>query len=215
MIGQGFHVFQCYDADAANNGAVDKRFNRRREADAAGSLATTPGDYARLLAESEQTAAALLAEYEPGDQVAVWGINKVEYVLLQMGAALANIVLVTLNHRLGALGYLHLGDLDPSFAASGNAGMLDIVLALEWVRDNIESFGGDPRSVTIFGESGGGRKVTTLLGMPAARGLFHRAIIQSGPGIRMEPRDRAHESALQGGQIVHLPKFTLAATATI
>ncbi|HVR31007.1 MAG TPA: carboxylesterase family protein [Thermoanaerobaculia bacterium] len=107
-----------------------------------------------------------------------------------------DVVVVTINHRLGALGYLHLGDLlDQRYAASGNAGMLDIVQALAWVRDNVERFGGDPGRVTIFGESGGGRKVSTLLGMPDARGLFHRAIIQSGPGLHMEPRDRAHEMA--------------------
>jgi para-nitrobenzyl esterase len=108
-----------------------------------------------------------------------------------------DVVLITVNHRLGALGYLHLGDaLGERYAASGNAGMLDLVRALEWVRDNVAQFGGDPSVVTIFGESGGGRKVSTLLGMPAARGLFHRAIIQSGPGLHMEARDRAHEMAL-------------------
>ena len=108
-----------------------------------------------------------------------------------------DVVVVTINHRLGALGYLHLGDmLDERYAASGNAGMLDIVEALGWVRDNVERFGGDPGCVTIFGESGGGRKVSTLLGMPAAKGLFHRAILQSGPGLHMEPRDRAHEMTL-------------------
>jgi para-nitrobenzyl esterase len=90
-------------------------------------------------------------------------------------------VIVALNHRIGPLGYCHLADLGGErFAGSGNAGNLDLVLALEWVRDNVAGFGGDPGNVTIFGESGGGRKVTKLLTMPAARGLFHRAIIQSG-----------------------------------
>jgi para-nitrobenzyl esterase len=108
-----------------------------------------------------------------------------------------DVVVVTVNHRLGSLGYLHLGDLlGERYAASGNAGMLDLVRALEWVRDHVDRFGGDAGRVTIFGESGGGRKVSTLLGMPAAKGLFHRAIIQSGPGLHMEPRDRAHEMAL-------------------
>src|SRR5205807_2298201 len=74
---------------------------------------------------------------------------------------------------------------------SGNAGVLDLVAALCWVRDNIESFGGDPGNVTIFGESGGGSKVSVLLAMPAARGLFHRAIIQSGAAIRVLTRERA------------------------
>src|SRR5688572_246898 len=109
-----------------------------------------------------------------------------------------DVVLVTVNHRLGSLGYLHLGDLlGERYAASGNAGMLDLVQSLEWVRDHAAAFGGDSGNVTIFGESGGGRKVSTLLGMPRARGLFHRAIIQSGPGLRMEARDRAHEMALE------------------
>jgi para-nitrobenzyl esterase len=108
-----------------------------------------------------------------------------------------DVVVVTVNHRLGALGYLHLGDLDADrFTASGNAGMLDIVMALSWVRDNIARFGGDPGCVTVFGESGGGQKVATLMAMPAAKGLFHRAIVQSGPGLGMVPRDRAHELAL-------------------
>jgi para-nitrobenzyl esterase len=107
------------------------------------------------------------------------------------GAALTrrgDVVVITVNHRLGPLGYLHLGDLlpdDPTLAASGNAGMLDLVAVLEWVRDNARAFGGDPGNVTIFGESGGGAKVSTLLAMPAARGLFHRAIVQSGPGVRV------------------------------
>ncbi len=103
------------------------------------------------------------------------------------GAALArrgDVVVVTINHRLNVFGYLHLADLDPAFAGSGVAGLLDVVLALEWVRDNIAAFGGDPGNVTIFGESGGGAKVSTLLAMPAAAGLFHRAIVQSGPSLR-------------------------------
>ncbi|MEE9254659.1 MAG: carboxylesterase family protein, partial [Pseudomonadales bacterium] len=88
-------------------------------------------------------------------------------------------------------GYLHLADIGGErFAGSGVAGLLDAVLALEWVRDNIEAFGGDPANVTIFGESGGGAKVSTLLALPQAEGLFHRAVVQSGPGIRgVEPAD--------------------------
>lgn len=103
------------------------------------------------------------------------------------GSALAQRgnVVVTLNHRLNALGYLYLGALDPEFADSGNAGTLDIVAALRWVRDNIGAFGGDPDNVTIFGESGGGAKVSAMLAVPAAQGLFHKAIIQSGPGLKM------------------------------
>jgi para-nitrobenzyl esterase len=108
-----------------------------------------------------------------------------------------NVVLVTINHRLGAFGYLHLQDLSSQFASSGNAGMLDIVAALEWVRDNIANFGGDPGNVTIFGESGGGAKVSVLMAMPAARGLFHKAIIQSGPAVEMMSRDDGTATAKQ------------------
>ena len=96
-------------------------------------------------------------------------------------AALHGVVMVSPNHRLNVLGYAYLDELDPAFAGSSCAGMLDLVLALKWVRDNIEEFGGDPGNVTIFGQSGGGQKVSILMAMPAAQGLFHKAIIQSGP----------------------------------
>jgi para-nitrobenzyl esterase len=116
------------------------------------------------------------------------------------GANLArggDVVVVTINHRLNVFGFLHLEDVaGKSFAGSGNAGMLDIVQALAWVRDNIGQLGGDRANVTIFGESGGGRKVSALMGMPGAKGLFHRAIIQSGPGLHLQPRDRANELTL-------------------
>lgn len=106
-----------------------------------------------------------------------------------------DVVVVTINHRLNGLGFLHLGDLGgPEFGQSGNVGMLDIVAALEWVRDNIAAFGGDPGNVTVFGESGGGRKTAVLLAMPSAQGLFHRAIIQSGPELRAN--ERAYASGL-------------------
>ena len=100
-----------------------------------------------------------------------------------------DVVVVGINHRLNVLGYAYFAQLGGSdFAKSGNVGILDIVQALQWVRDNIDRFGGDPRNVLIFGESGGGSKVCTLLAMPCAKGLFHRAAIQSGPGIRsLEP----------------------------
>lgn len=109
-----------------------------------------------------------------------------------------DVVVVTLNHRLNAFGFLNLAEYGgEEFAASGNVGMLDLVLALEWVRDNISEFGGDPDSVTIFGQSGGGGKVSTLMGMPAANGLFHRAIIQSGSMLRIkEPEDTYRMAAL-------------------
>lgn len=112
------------------------------------------------------------------------------------GSALArrgDVVVVTLNHRLGALGFLYTGG--GANAPAANAGMLDIVAALQWVRDNIASFGGDPGNVTIFGESGGGMKVTILLAMPAAKGLFHKAISQSGALVRaMQPEQAAAQS---------------------
>ncbi len=99
------------------------------------------------------------------------------------GANLArkgDVVVVTLNHRLNVLGFLDLSEFGPEYAESGNAGLLDLVAALEWVRDNAEAFGGDPHNVTIFGQSGGGGKVSVLCATPAAKGLFHKAIVQSG-----------------------------------
>jgi para-nitrobenzyl esterase len=95
-------------------------------------------------------------------------------------AKAGNLVAVSINHRLNAFGYLYLGDSDERFASAGNVGQLDLIAALQWIRDNIAAFGGDPGNVTIFGESGGGAKVGTLIGMPGARGLYHKAIIQSG-----------------------------------
>lgn len=99
-------------------------------------------------------------------------------------------VLVSMNHRLNVFGFLDLsGAGGERYASSANAGMLDLVLALEWVRDNIARFGGDPASVTIFGQSGGGRKVSTLMGMPSARGLFHKAAVLSGSHLRQSTPD--------------------------
>ena len=99
------------------------------------------------------------------------------------------VVVVTLNHRLNVLGFLDLSAYGSKYALSGNVGMLDIVKALEWVRDNISSFGGDPSNVTIFGQSGGGGKVSTLMAMPSAKGLFSKAIVQSGSITRLlEPK---------------------------
>jgi para-nitrobenzyl esterase len=99
-------------------------------------------------------------------------------------SARRDVVFVSVNHRLGSLGYLDLSSVGgPEYAHSANAGMLDLVAALEWVRDNIEKFGGDPGNVTIAGESGGGMKVSFLCGMPPAKGLFHRAIVESGSAL--------------------------------
>ncbi len=97
-----------------------------------------------------------------------------------MKLAQKDVVVVSVNHRLNILGFLDLSAVSPKYKESGNVGMLDVVQALEWVRDNITRFGGDPSNVTIFGESGGGGKVGTLMCMPKARGLFHKAIIMSG-----------------------------------
>jgi para-nitrobenzyl esterase len=97
-----------------------------------------------------------------------------------------DVVVVSLNHRVGAVGFLDISTIGgEKYAASGNAGLLDIVAALEWVRDNIASFGGDPANVTIFGQSGGGGKVSALMAMPRASGLFHKAIVESGSMRRL------------------------------
>lgn len=107
-----------------------------------------------------------------------------------------DVVVVSLNHRLGVFGHLYLAELgDERYRDSGNVGMLDIVLALEWIRDNIAEFGGDPGNITIFGESGGGSKVNVLMAMPAAKGLFHRAISQSSGTRRLHTTDTATEYA--------------------
>ncbi len=106
-------------------------------------------------------------------------------------AAHEDVVVVTLNHRLGVFGHLAFPD-QPQFADSGNAGLLDIVLALEWLRDNIAAFGGDPGCVTLIGQSGGGAKVAALMAMPAARGLFHRAALHSiGSALTVAEPDEA------------------------
>jgi para-nitrobenzyl esterase len=103
-----------------------------------------------------------------------------------------DVVVVSVNQRLNIFGHLDLSEFGGTeFRHSGNAGTLDMIAALEWVRNNIAAFGGDPGNVTIFGESGGGGKVSTLLAMPRAAGLFHRAIIQSGAVIRLRTRERA------------------------
>lgn len=107
------------------------------------------------------------------------------------------VVVISVNHRLGPLGYLDVSSLEPQYAASGNVGMLDLVLALQWVRDNARRFGGDPDRVTIFGHSGGGAKVSVLMAMPSARGLFHRAIIMSGSYAAGITRETAGQT-LQG-----------------
>jgi para-nitrobenzyl esterase len=133
-----------------------------------------------------------------------------------------DVVIVSLNHRVGPLGFLNLTSYGEKYASSAHVGMLDIILALKWVRENIGNFGGDPNWVTIFGQSGGGGKVGTLMAMPAAQGLFHRAIVQSGSFLRaLEPGrseiltravlDELNLSPLQVDQLQSLPLKTLVA----
>ena len=110
-----------------------------------------------------------------------------------MCLAKKDVVVVSLNHRLNILGFLDLSACSEKYKYSGNVGMLDVVAALQWIRDNIRQFGGDPGNVTIFGESGGGGKVGTLLSMPSARGLFHKAIIMSGTILNVNTKKMSVE----------------------
>jgi para-nitrobenzyl esterase len=112
-------------------------------------------------------------------------------------ALLGDVVVVTVNHRLASFGYTHLGALGApeEFKLAGVCGVMDMVASLEWVRDNIAAFGGDPSRVMIFGQSGGGSKVSTLLATPAAKGLFHRAVVQSGSTLRLIADADAEKSA--------------------
>jgi para-nitrobenzyl esterase len=106
-----------------------------------------------------------------------------------------DVVVITINHRLNVMGFANFSEFNPDFVSSGQNGMLDIVHALKWVRTNIEQFGGDPDRVMIFGQSGGGRKCETLLAMPSAKGLFHRAGIESGIAIKVVDREKAFRNA--------------------
>jgi para-nitrobenzyl esterase len=110
-----------------------------------------------------------------------------------MCLAKKDVVVVSINHRLNILGFLDLSTCGKKYKYSGNVGMLDAVKALEWVRDNISKFGGDPTNVTIFGESGGGGKVGTLMCMPQAKGLFHKAIIMSGTILNVNTKAMTEE----------------------
>lgn len=116
------------------------------------------------------------------------------------GASLAksyDVVVVTHNHRLNLFGYIYLGDLlGEEYAASGAAGMLDIAAALAWIRENAETFGGDPNNIMIWGESGGGAKTCALVALPAAKGNFHKASIESGAALRMRTKEAATEATL-------------------
>ncbi|HEY2357617.1 MAG TPA: carboxylesterase family protein [Phenylobacterium sp.] len=123
-----------------------------------------------------------------------------------------DVVVVTVNHRLAAFGYSHLADLGapPEFANAGVCGVMDMVASLEWVRDNIERFGGDPRRVMIFGQSGGGSKTSTLLAVPSAKGLFHRAAVQSGSTLRQATRPEATAEAEKLLKALNLSKANIA-----
>jgi len=120
-----------------------------------------------------------------------------------------DVVVVSLNHRLGVLGYMNLMEYGPKWADAVNLGQLDLIAALGWVKDNIANFGGDASKVLIFGQSGGGSKVGTLMGMPAAKGLFHRAVIQSGSGLRQQTPDRSGQLAAATLAELGLTKSTL------
>ena len=123
-----------------------------------------------------------------------------------------DVVVIAVNHRLNIFGHLDLSGFgDARFAQSGNAGVLDLVAALEWVRDHAARFGGDPDNVTIFGQSGGGGKVCALLAMPRAKGLFHKAIVQSGASVRFAEPERTQRLAASVLQQLGLRTDQLAA----
>lgn len=131
-------------------------------------------------------------------------------------ARMGDVVVVSINHRLGLFGHLLLDGGDPGFAHSANAGILDMVAALRWVRENIAAFGGDPGNVTIFGQSGGGSKVSALMAVPAAKGLFHKAIAQSCSGtLRVASRAEAEASAQLIARQLGLRSLTGAALQAI
>ena len=126
-----------------------------------------------------------------------------------------DVVVVTVNHRLNVFGYLALGHYGAGFEDSAVAGLLDMVQALEWVRDNARTFGGDPNTVMIFGESGGGAKVSTLMATEKAKGLFHRAVVQSGAMIRFPEAQRAQAAADQVVEKLGLGKDTIGDIRTL
>ena len=125
------------------------------------------------------------------------------------------VVLVNLNHRLNFLGYLDLSDYGEKYKYSGVVGIMDLVKALEWVNKNIEAFGGDPDNVTIFGQSGGGGKSNILLGTPSAKGLFHKAIIQSGSDISLSSVEKSKDIARRLVDTLGLDEKTIDQIQTI
>lgn len=131
------------------------------------------------------------------------------------GAQLAlfgDVVVVTVNHRLASYGYTHLADLGapPEFAYAGVTGIMDLVASLQWVKENIANFGGDPGRVMIFGQSGGGAKTSTILATPSARGLFHRGAVQSGSSLRLTTREQATKTAELLLEKLSIPKTRIA-----
>jgi len=125
-----------------------------------------------------------------------------------------DVVVVTTNHRLNQFGYLNLAGYGEQFADSGAVGALDMIQSLEWVHDNIAAFGGDPGNVLIFGESGGGSKVCTLMAMDKAKGLFHRAVVQSGPRINHVTKEASAKAADEVVKKLGLTKDTIAEILT-
>lgn len=130
-------------------------------------------------------------------------------------AAHGNVVVVTVNHRLNVFGYLHVGLLGEPFADAINLGQRDLIAALQWVRENIQAFGGDRGNVTIFGESGGGAKVGTLCAMPQARGLFHKAIVESGSSLDVNIPEHAEEVAEAVLKELSIPRAKLERLASV
>jgi para-nitrobenzyl esterase len=127
----------------------------------------------------------------------------------------SDVVVVTLNHRLNVFGYAYLARLTPGFEDSGNVGQLDLILALQWVRDNIAAFGGDPDRVMLFGQSGGGAKIATLMATPAAQGLFHRAATMSGQQVTASGPINATTRATAWLKALGLPPERAAEAATL
>ena len=126
-----------------------------------------------------------------------------------------NVVVVSLNHRLNAFGYAYLARLVPGLPDSGNAGQLDLILALQWVRDNIAGFGGDPTQVMVFGQSGGGAKIATMMATPMAKGLFHRVATMSGQQVTASGPGNAHRRTLAWLDALKLKPDGAAQAATL
>lgn len=130
-------------------------------------------------------------------------------------AAKGDVVVVSVNHRLNCVGFLDLSAFGKEYAHTGNLGMMDIVAALRWVKENIKNFGGDPNSVTIYGQSGGGGKVSTLSCMPSAKGLFHRAVVMSGSFSLANNQELARKVGLRTAELLGLDKSNIDKIKTI